>query len=816
MFFDHYPYTNFHNINLDWVLQAVKSWGQTVEANDQAFRDLKEANESFKAYVTNYLQDLDVSDEINAKLDAMLAAGTLTPYFRPYIASEVGTWLSGHITPTTPALDNTLKVVNAAAESSHTGEALNDLAYTALRGQVRELKAIVPRSIAPGYRIQSIVRNYTNGKYYFVGGSNAHDGTGVIIKADGPDLSGAVVTVVDQLGHANDVTYYDGFLYVCTAGNNGAAEGNAPLNKVWKIDVNDFTSKTLVTGTPDGIYGITYDYGRFYMLANNHIYYSDTEFSSLTVAVDNIYSFTDPGNFPASGRLVQGLFTYCNHVIGLVSDYVVEGTHNGAITFFTRRGLMIAARTFESVNAEVQGACTGTNGNIIVVTSNETELSTVLIQRLFDRDYEIIPSYADLDDYRATGTYYCNVRETAGSLTHCPTTEAFTLKVARLGMLHVSQEITDQQARVYIRVGNGRTGAWGEWTDEAGEIAEIKTDLIDIWNKISLETSISGNMVHLNGVRTGQEAEDVIIKVMPIQDGTGTPSETNVRAISGRSSVTITQIRKNILASIFSDGYVPSISNGQLIHAQGVRSDYIPANGSTLYTLTIERTSGSKTEMYAFFYDKDKNYLLNSSYPIADTTTNTLSFVTPPTTAFIMCRFGLGNDLSTYIKAQLEFGDNSTTYNEYNATQHTVDISDYAPVYGAILNVTQGTLTITHGYIESYAGESITGPWISNRDVYSDNTSPSPGAQVVYPLTTPIEYNITPQAITLFEGINNICSDSGETSVLISGVESIADKVAELAQDKIDKQQGAANAGKVLVVGSDGIVSLVDPSLIWH
>ena len=59
-FFDKYPYTNFHNVNLDWVLERVKDWGALVEQNNTAFHDLEEANESFKEYVTNYLQNLDV------------------------------------------------------------------------------------------------------------------------------------------------------------------------------------------------------------------------------------------------------------------------------------------------------------------------------------------------------------------------------------------------------------------------------------------------------------------------------------------------------------------------------------------------------------------------------------------------------------------------------------------------------------------------------------------------------------------------------------------------------------------------------------
>lgn len=90
MFFDHYPYTNFHNVNLDWVLQAVKSWGALVEANNQAFKDLKEANEDFKNYVENYLHVV-IPEEIASNIE-----------------EAVSKWLDEHPEATTTVQDHSL------------------------------------------------------------------------------------------------------------------------------------------------------------------------------------------------------------------------------------------------------------------------------------------------------------------------------------------------------------------------------------------------------------------------------------------------------------------------------------------------------------------------------------------------------------------------------------------------------------------------------------------------------------------------------------------------------------------------------------
>lgn len=172
-FFDHYPYTNFHNINLDWVLQAVKSWGALVEQNNQNFINLNAANEAFKAYINNhiaeyeryvtgYITNLDVQEEINNKLDELLESGTLSPYMRPYIVSEVESWLTEHVTPTTPAVDNTLTISGAAAESSEVGARFDDV-NSSLNIVGSESNYVFPQKLS-GYCVEGYAYSAT-GQY---------------------------------------------------------------------------------------------------------------------------------------------------------------------------------------------------------------------------------------------------------------------------------------------------------------------------------------------------------------------------------------------------------------------------------------------------------------------------------------------------------------------------------------------------------------------------------------------------------------------------------------------------------------------------
>ena len=82
--------------------------------------------------------------------------------------------------------------------------------------------------------------------------------------------------------------------------------------------------------------------------------------------------------------------------------------------------------------------------------------------------------------------------------------------------------------------------------------------------------------------------------------------------------------------------------------------------------------------------------------------------------------------------------------------------SSIGTVYGGQFEMVSGTLTVTHGYIESYNGETLPGEWISDRDAYVVNTNPSTGAEVVYALASPVSYTVFPTNIALLNGTNYI------------------------------------------------------------
>lgn len=85
------------------------------------------AYEQFKEWAEEYFDDLDVQTEINRKLDQMARTGELTELIAPLIPDIVTDWLDENITPTTPVVDDSLTIAEAAADAKAAGDWLRSI-----------------------------------------------------------------------------------------------------------------------------------------------------------------------------------------------------------------------------------------------------------------------------------------------------------------------------------------------------------------------------------------------------------------------------------------------------------------------------------------------------------------------------------------------------------------------------------------------------------------------------------------------------------------------------------------------------------------
>ena len=110
----HFPYTNFHEMNLDEIIKLMREMQDEWNATKDEWNSMQE-------FINNYFANLDVSEEISAKINSMVADGSFNAVVDPVIIAQVVAWLNEHITPTTPALDKTLSIPDTAAESETVG-----------------------------------------------------------------------------------------------------------------------------------------------------------------------------------------------------------------------------------------------------------------------------------------------------------------------------------------------------------------------------------------------------------------------------------------------------------------------------------------------------------------------------------------------------------------------------------------------------------------------------------------------------------------------------------------------------------------------
>ena len=91
--FTEFPYTNFHEMNLDWILKKMKElvaeWLSYKENMDAWRENMDAAFEDLKAYVNDYFASLDISAEIEAKLQEMIDDGTLADIINVQIFGDL-------------------------------------------------------------------------------------------------------------------------------------------------------------------------------------------------------------------------------------------------------------------------------------------------------------------------------------------------------------------------------------------------------------------------------------------------------------------------------------------------------------------------------------------------------------------------------------------------------------------------------------------------------------------------------------------------------------------------------------------------------
>ena len=247
----------------------------------------------------------------------------------------------------------------------------------------------------------------------------------------------------------------------------------------------------------------------------------------------------------------------------------------------------------------------------------------------------------------------------------------------------------------------------------------------------------------------------VVSRIDATQSGTGDASPDNIRPIVGWDSVSVTRCRKNLVKSF-------SLQGQQIDLAARI----LPNETITVSFDGVAETDGNTAILYTHDIDGTVEGAFGFTTKVGThryTGTRTpdrgigISYIRAYRNSTFLANF---TSVSNW---QIELGSTATTYEPYTGDTYTAELPE--TIYGGELDWNTGVLTVTHGQMASYAGETLPGEWISDRDVYAPDATPTTGAQVAYKLAEPYTVQLTPQQITALSGTNTLYTDSGDTAV---------------------------------------------------
>ena len=300
----------------------------------------------------------------------------------------------------------------------------------------------------------------------------------------------------------------------------------------------------------------------------------------------------------------------------------------------------------------------------------------------------------------------------------------------------------------------------------------------------------TGDLVTFTGIKAPLS---VLAQIVPVQSGSGDPSPENVRPITGWTGCKISRTGKNLLGGeLLRQSLISALPGGTDDPTN--RTFSFKSNTTANYGITYPTGLTGKfkentvyTIVLTGYNASESSRAANLRVSYSNTTTTNLNF--PEYTASKQTFVGHtdGSKTLDYIYKYAGSGTTVLYYDECGVFEGNLTAEDFAAsngqtlsvdwqstagtVYGGSLKVNKdgtGVLTEKWDNIASYNGETLPGRWISDRDIYAPGTAPTTGAQVCYELATPVTYNLTAEQvgqILSLKGINNIWSNTGETSV---------------------------------------------------
>ena len=309
--------------------------------------------------------------------------------------------------------------------------------------------------------------------------------------------------------------------------------------------------------------------------------------------------------------------------------------------------------------------------------------------------------------------------------------------------------------------------------------------------------------------------QDCTIAINAVQES-GTPTPSSPKLISGFTGANIYSRGANLWNEVWEVGTINNSTGADSPSNDTWRCvGYIPVTPSTAYYVVNTKN----VSLRYYFYDINKTFISSNTVGNSVLTTTDKTF-------YMRIRSVLSEGATYTNNVSINYPATDTAYHAYNANSTTTAISwqdEAGTIYGGSRNVTTGVLTVTHGIkqlngtentwnssttydfmvdiTEMESGNYLAGlaDWLVTAINTSTPLSVRFGANnkilyfygiignltgvtdlatwktylsnnpltVIFPLETPVTYQLTPTQINAIVGTNNVFTDTnGNTSVI--------------------------------------------------
>ena len=199
----------------------------------------------------------------------------------------------------------------------------------------------------------------------------------------------------------------------------------------------------------------------------------------------------------------------------------------------------------------------------------------------------------------------------------------------------------------------------------------------------------------------GQSITGLTVRIDPVQSGTGDPSPTNIRPISGRTGLTVTATGKNLLKWETTSTTINGVTF--TVNSDGT----VKADGTATADASLYATASTNTWLKAGAYvvngcpsgGSNTTYMINETYKSVHDTGGGATF-TMPDDGYVRVRIVIRNGYTAnnlLFKPMIRPASISDdTFVPYTAQTYPISWQTEAgTVYGGTLDVVSGVLTVT-------------------------------------------------------------------------------------------------------------------------